>query len=155
MRSWMKLIVPTLVTLGGSFAHAEGPGHDYPPFLTIEGYHRTDFTERRFDEAVFVSDDTGTKTAVAGHRIKVEYRLNDETYGGDLYFFSSWKEQLRDIQKQIQGLQILYQVNNCRGGGQPVLTVRFQKGDTPVWVAVECWSDGYNVTAVEEQAFHH
>ena len=31
MRSWMKLIVPALVTLGGPFANAQAPGHDYAP----------------------------------------------------------------------------------------------------------------------------
>ena len=158
MRSWMKLMVPALVSLGASFAYAEDPGRDYPPFVAVQGYQRTDFVEHRFDKAVFVSDDKGTKTTVAGHLIYVEYTLKDPTAGGDLYLISSLQEQLR----AIQDAQILNQADTCPGGSiqmgvteQPVLTVRFQKGNTPVWVAVSCRNAYYSVTVVEEQAFHH
>jgi len=158
MRSWMKVIVPAIVNLGGlsANANAAGPGHDYPPFVTIQGYQRTDFLEDRFDKAVFLSDDNGTKTTVAGYLIQAIYRLRDPTYGGDPYLYSSLQEQV----KAIQGAQILNQTDRCTGSGgaEPYnasLTVRFQKGNTPVWVAVSCLSSfGYGVTVVEEQAFH-
>ena len=158
MRSWMKLIVLALVTLGGSFAYAEGPGTDYPPFVAVEGYQRTDFVEHRFDKAVFLSDDKGTKTTVAGHLIYVEYTLKDPTAGGDLYLVSSLQEQLR----AIKDAQILNQSDRCPGGSiqigvteRPVLTIRFNKNNNPVWVAISCRDPYYSVTVVEEQAFHH
>jgi hypothetical protein len=95
MRNWTKLIVPALVTLGGPFANAAAPGHDYPPFVTIDGYERSNFIEHRFDKAVFVSDDQGTKTTVAGHYISVEYRLKDPIDAGDAYLLSSLQEQVK------------------------------------------------------------
>jgi hypothetical protein len=156
MRSWVKLIVPALVILGGPFANAAGPGRDYAPFVTVQGYERIEFTEHRFDKAVFVSDDKGTKTTVAGHFFNIKYRLTDPTAGGDPYLLSSLQEQV----KQIQGAQILNQTDRCGSdnpSNNPVLTVRFQKGNIPVWVAVNCdgWLGGaYYVTVVEEQAFH-
>ena len=156
MRSWMTLIVPALVTLGGSSANAEGPGRDYTPFVAVQGYQRDDYIEHRFDKAVFVSDDKGTKTTISGHYIKVWYKLRDQTYGGDPYLLNSLQEQLR----AIQGAQTLNQTDRCTQSDEsynPVLTVRFQKDNTPVWVAVSCSigpnSGYYSVTVVEEQPF--
>jgi hypothetical protein len=152
MRSWMKLIVPALVTLGGPFANAAGPGHDYTPFVAVEGYQRDEFTEHKFDKAVFVSDDKGKKTTVAGYFFKIQYRLTDPTAGGDTYLLSSLQAQVG----AIKGAQILNQTDSCNGwySDQAALTVRFQKGNTPVWVAFSCGNGNYIVTVVEEQAFH-
>jgi hypothetical protein len=126
-----------------------------PPFVAIEGYGRdSSFTEHRFDKADFVSDDKGTKTTVAGHLIRVTYSIRDKTYGGWPYLLNSLQEELEEIQRQIEGVQIL----NQQTDGQchdPLFTVRFQKGNTPVWVAVSCQDEQYAVTVVEEQAFHH
>ena len=161
MRSWMKLIVVALVILGGPFANAEGPGHDYPPFVAVEGFQRTTFTEHRFDKAAFLSDDKGTQTTIAGHYFYIGYRLNDPTAGSDPYLLSSFQEQLESFKRKIQKVEVLNKTDRCYGtvdfaSYNAVLTVRFQKGNTPVWVAVSCNSGiGYGVTVVEEQAFHH
>jgi hypothetical protein len=166
MRSWTKLIVPALLTLGCSFAHAEGPGRDYPSFLAIDGYERSYFVEHRFDEAVFLSDDKGTKTTVAGHFFEIGYELKDPTAGGDPYLLNSLLEQFKTIHAEV-----LNRRDNCPRLGHsfppnrydnyletPVLTVRFERNNIPVWVAITCQtlgSDWYFATVVEEQPFHH
>jgi hypothetical protein len=159
MRSWTKLIVSALLTLGGSFAYAEGPGRDYPPFLAIEGYQRNDFIEHRFDKAEFLSDDKGTKTTVAGHFFRISYRLTDATAAGEPYLLNSLQEQLKTIHAEV-----LNQHDNCPAGNldypeNAVFTVRFARNNIPVWVAITCSTGAsggdYRVTVVEEQAFHH
>lgn len=107
MRSWTKLIVPALVALGGSFANADSPEHDYAPFVTIQGYTRDDFEEHRFDEWTFVSDNNGTKTTVEGRRIIEHYRVGDQTYGGELYLLKSLQELLQEQLSEFPKTQIL------------------------------------------------
>lgn len=159
MRSWMKAITLTVVTLGGLSANAvaQAPGHDYPPFVAVNGYQRSDFLDHRFDKAVFLSDDKGTKTTVAGHLIYNAYELKDPTYGGDPYLINSLQEQV----KSIPGAQVLNEDDSRKinGVGVPAtpyafLTIRFQKDNIPVWVAMVRAGDEYGITVVEEQAFH-
>jgi hypothetical protein len=155
MRSWTKLIALALVALGGSFANAGGPEHDYAPFVAVQGYTRTGFTEHIFDEHQFVTDDNGTKTTVDGHLILTEYRIADQTYGGELYLRKSLQEQLEEQLKEFPKTQVLVHNDKCLAGSAPLFTVRFQKGYTPVWVEVYCSDDFYRVNVAEEQAFHH
>jgi len=164
MRSWTKLIVPALLTLGGSFADAEDPGRDYPSFLAIDGYERSYFLEHRFDKAVFLSDHNGTETTVAGHFFEIGYKLKDPTAGGDPYLLNSLLEQLKTIHAEV-----LNRRDNCLGTStyfpnssdisnpeSAVLTVRFERNNVPVWGAITCrTSEWYFVTVVEEQPFHH
>jgi hypothetical protein len=154
-RSWIKLIVPALLPLDGSFAHAEGPGRDYAPFLTIDGYERHGFVEHRFDKAVFLNE-KGTPTTVAGHFFEIHYSLQDPTVGGVPYLLNSLQDQLKTIHAEV-----LDQIDRCYGVGQDdlthaLLTVRFRKDNIPVWVAISCSAagDGYSVYVVEEQGFH-
>jgi hypothetical protein len=165
MRSWVKLIVPALLTLGGSFAQAEDPGGNYPSFLAIDGYERSYFNEHRFDKAVFLSDDKGTKTIVAGHFFEIGYKLKDPTAGGDPYLLNSLQEQLKTIHAEVlnrhdkcpmSGYLDPPGYNYDKYQGNPVLTARFERNNIPVWVAITCnTSEWYFVTVVEEQPFHH
>lgn len=157
MPSWTKLFVPAFLALGASFANAESPGRDYDPFVTIQGYQRSEFTEHRFDEAQFLSNDKGTKTTVDGHLTIVRYGLADETYGGEIYLRKSLQEQLDEQLKKFPKTQILYNTNECTQDNPwaPLFTIRFENGNIPVWVQVDCTYKGYRVIVLEEQAFHH
>jgi hypothetical protein len=70
---------PLLLVLGSSFlvgvpAKAQNaPGHDYPPFSSLEGFTRDRCTDIKYDYFNFPTDEEGKVTRVEGHKLVISY----------------------------------------------------------------------------------
>jgi len=140
-------LLAILLPLAG--ANAQSNGHDYPPFATIDGYARDQYTEQRYESFDFQIDPDGKTTRVEGKRIVISYKpKSGET---------SLLEIVRTIESQLQTVhaQTVYQepVEDLERFLGTALVARFASGDIPVWVSLTLWHDRYDLTIVEEKPF--
>jgi hypothetical protein len=143
---WMHLIF--LIPLCAPIP-ALADGHDYPPLGHIQGYHLTNYDERRFDK-VDLQADPGQKITVEGHTISIGYYADDNSnHDSDLEIYMNYLTLLKSFKAEM-----LHSPANMNDDNEHLLADFYRNG-AAVYVNINAQGDGgrYELMIVEQQAF--